>query len=178
MVSLRTLGPRTEVLNILALGTFAAFGLLIVGVGVAKSSVVLVVLGLLYSLGTIWYLTHLLLRVSSELLLDTETNELHWVAVARRGHFPMASMTSVRPTHQPDVYAFTFADGSSIRFWHRHRGPEAQEFFKELRKRSPATSFNALYRSSAASWRRGLPGVINDSSTNETSTDGFPLGRR
>ena len=66
-------------------------------------------------------------------------------------------MSAVRQTAQPDVYAFVLRDGSLVRFWHRNRHDDAQEFFRELRTRLPGTSFDALYLVSKASWRRGLP---------------------
>jgi hypothetical protein len=162
MLYVRTLRRSTEIGYLLALGAFAVLGLLIFGVGVTKSSAFIIILGLLYAFGAIWYLWHVLWRVGSRLHLDTASNEIHWSAVVGRERFPLASVTSIRQTRQPDVFAFTLNDGKLIRFWHRNRHSEAQIFFAELQARQQSTPFDVLYLASKASWRRGLPRAESD----------------
>ena len=165
MVNVRTLRRSTEVANLFALCAFAAFGLFVLAVGIERPSAILVVLGVLYAGGMAWYLAHLLTRVATELRLDETTEEITWNALAGKGHFALTSVSAVRQTAQPDVYAFVLRDGSLVRFWHRNRHDDAQEFFRALRTRLPGTSFDALYLVSKASWRRGLPLAPSDGSS-------------
>jgi hypothetical protein len=159
----RTLRRSTELANLVALCTFGVFGAFLIAVGIERPATILVVIGLLYAGGMAWYLFHLLRRVASELRLDATNSEIEWTALAGRGRFPLSSVTSVRQTSQPDVYAFVLRDGSLVRFWHRNRDDQAQGFFRELRTLRPDASFDALYATSGASWRRGLPPLGNDS---------------
>ncbi|MFZ1063549.1 MAG: hypothetical protein WAN30_08775 [Acidimicrobiales bacterium] len=157
MIRVRTLRRTTEVVNLAALVGFLLLGLFVFALGVARSSVPLVLLGLAYASGTVWYLVHLVTRVASDLQFDPSSGELTWFAFMRHGHFSSTSVASVRQTFQPDVYAFVLRDGSLVRFWHRNRLDDAREFFRQLRGRCPDVNFDALYLVSKAPWRRGLP---------------------
>jgi len=165
MDSLRTLRRSTEVMNLLVLSTFEALGVVVLVLGIIRSSAILVTLGVAYAGAMAWYLVHLLTRVASKLDFNLATAELNWSAPAGHGHFPLASLTSVRQTRQPDVFAFVLDGGTLIRFWHRNRFDAAQSFFRELRVHRPDVSFDALYLVSKASWRRGLAVVRDDVSS-------------
>jgi hypothetical protein len=157
MRKVRTIRRSTEVANLVALCAFEVLGLFVLAVGVSRPSAILIVLGVLYAGGMSWYLVHLVSRVASELGYDEATDELTWSAIVGHGHVPLGKIRSVRRTSQPDVYAFELNDDSLVRFWHRNRLDDAQAFFGELRARRQDASFEALYLSSRASWRRGLP---------------------
>ena len=169
MRELRTIRRSTEVANLVALGAFEVLGLFVLVVGIFRPSAILIVLGVLYAGGMSWYLVHLVSRVASELGYDEATDELTWSAIAGHGRVPLADISSVRRTSQPDVYAFELNDNSLVRFWHRNRLDDAQAFFAELRARRQDTSFDALYLASKASWRRGLPPAA-DGNTPVTTT--------
>jgi hypothetical protein len=167
MIEVRTLRRSTERANVAALGAFEVLGLFVLGLGIARSSVLLMVLGLLYAGGMAWYLIHLFTRVASKLRLDTTSGDFSWFALSRHGRCALSSVESVRQTFQPDVYAFVLRDGSLVRFWHRNRNDEAQKFFRELHDRRTDVSFEPLYLGSRTSWRRGLP-PINESTPQST----------
>jgi hypothetical protein len=156
MLRVRTLRRSTEFVNLSAIVAFGILGVLILALGIVKSSPVIIIMGVLYAGGTAWYLGHLLLRVASELQLDPVDNEISWRALWHDAHFPLSSVTEVRQSFQPDVYVFVLDNGSKVRFWHRNRSNDAQAFFQELRRRLPEVDLDVLYNASGARWRRGL----------------------
>lgn len=157
VVEVRTLQRRLEIVNLWAISLFGLLGVVILIVGIVRTSTTLIVMGALYAGVTAWYLHHLLTRVASHLLLDTSSNEVTWRTPLRNGSFALESVRRVRQSPQPDVYMFEFDDAKSVHFWHRNRGDDAQSFFHELRTRNSSTSFDPLYANCKAKWRRGLP---------------------
>ncbi len=157
MSNVRTLRRSTEILNLCAISLFGALGVAIFVLGIVRSSGVIIVMGALYALATAWYLRHLVTRVASSLSLNSTTNELSWRALGRHGSFALESVVSVKQSPQPDIFEFVLVDAPAVHFWHRNRDHDAQEFFREVRTRRPEASFDPLYQSCKASWRRGLP---------------------
>jgi hypothetical protein len=156
-MEIRTLRRNLEIVNLWAISLFGVLGVFVFVLGITKSSNVLIVMGALYAGITAWYLYHLLTRVASRLRLDTSSNQVTWQTPITSGVFALEDVRNVRQSPQPDVYMFVFDNAKSVHFWHRNRHDDAQSFFRELRLRNQKTSFDPLYASCKASWRRGLP---------------------
>jgi hypothetical protein len=63
-------------MNLLVLSTFEALGVVVLVLGMLRSSATLVTLGVVYAGAMAWYLVHLLTRVASQLHFNLATAEL------------------------------------------------------------------------------------------------------